>query len=702
MKRLTMSSIAGVGGISFMFALAITGAGNMGFHVVVSRMLGPVEYGAFGSLLALLVLITVPSSGFQTLVTARTARILESGRSVDGTVLFGRALTVGGLCTATMLVAAPLIQGLLRLDSIWPVLLLALYCVPLAAVVVPWGFLCGRGRFTVVGAIAVASMAIRVSVAVLFIRLGFGVSGAVAASVVADSFQAFALYRASGRLRASVPADAVPLRVNARAASGGMVAFVGLWLLAGVDTIVARRLLDPVSSGRYSAAVTAMHGALYCAQAISLAALPAFAVADVERSRRALARTLLGAAMVTGPTVVFLTVASPRLVPLVFGRTFQVPVSVVALIAVATTAIALLWVLVQYNIARSRRGASAAWLGLPIAVLGTAYWHSHMWALAAVMVPAAIVPLALALWSLSARHRVVTEIPDAGFALPQAATPVDLTVVVPFYNPGPALRANLLRLVDVLRGCGLSFEVVAVDDGCTDNSRATIADLDPAVVRILALPYNQGKGSAVRLGLRAGNGRYLGFIDADGDLDPALWHSFTQLIKLYRPDAVVGDRRHPLTAIDRSASWTRNVCSAGYRFLVRLLFPTLPVRDTQVGLKVFRREVLADVLPRCREQRFILDVELLALATRLGYRRILAAPVSLYRVDRSTVTPLALVRMFLDTTRLAFRLHVRDSYRLTGLPVRPVAESWLDMPSAAQPRVAARTVLPRAKLTEVL
>jgi hypothetical protein len=42
-----------------------------------------------------------------------TARIVESGRPVDGTVLFGRALTVGGLCTATMLAAAPLIQGLL-------------------------------------------------------------------------------------------------------------------------------------------------------------------------------------------------------------------------------------------------------------------------------------------------------------------------------------------------------------------------------------------------------------------------------------------------------------------------------------------------------------------------------------------------------------------------------------------------------------
>jgi O-antigen/teichoic acid export membrane protein len=692
MKRATFSPTARAGGVWFMVALAATGAGNMGFHVVVSRMLGPVAYGAFGSLLALLVLVSVPATGFQVLVTARAARIAETDRPADGTVLFGRALTVGGVCTVIMLVAAPLIQGLLRLYSIWPVLWLALYCLPLAAVVVPWGFLCGRRRFGLVGSIMVASMIVRIGVAVMLVRSGSGVSGAVAASVIADSLQALALYRASGGLRADPPADAVPLRVDVRTAAGGMVAFVGLWLLAGADTIAARRLLDPVLSGCYSAAVTALHGALYGAHAVSLAALPAFAAIDVERSRRALLRALLSAAALVGPVALVLTIASPRLVPMVFGGAFQVPITVVALIAVVTMGLTLLWVLVQYNIARSLRGAYVAWLGLPIAMLGAAYWHADMLALATVMVPAVFVPLAVALWSWLARRPAPAILTQAGSGLHHPAASVDLTVVVPFYNPGPALRPNLLRLVDVLQGCGLRYEVVAVDDGCTDGSAATVADLDPAVIRLLTLPYNQGKGSALRLGLQAGRGGYLGFIDADGDLDPALWHSFAQLIRLYRPDAIVGDRRHPLTAMDRYASWTRNICSLGYRSLVWLLFPTLPVRDTQVGLKVFRRDVLANVLPRCQEQRFVLDVELLALATRLGYRRILAAPVSLYRLDRSTVTPLTLVRMFVDTAHLALRLYVLDSYRLTGLVAAPVTNSWLDL-ATAQPSDAASSEL---------
>jgi glycosyltransferase involved in cell wall biosynthesis len=186
-------------------------------------------------------------------------------------------------------------------------------------------------------------------------------------------------------------------------------------------------------------------------------------------------------------------------------------------------------------------------------------------------------------------------------------------------------------------------------------------------VRRLALPRNQGKGSALRRGLREGNGRYLGFIDADGDLDPALWRSFTQLMKLYEPDAIVGDKSHPLAYTDFDASWTRNLCSIGYRLVVRALFPGLAVRDTQVGLKAFRREVLADVLARSVESRFVIDVELLALANRMGYRRILAAPVALYRVDRSTVTFRAVIQMFCDTVRLAWRLQIADGYRLANM-----------------------------------
>ncbi|GAA3452346.1 glycosyltransferase [Dactylosporangium matsuzakiense] len=654
------------GGLAFMLALAVAGGGNFCFHVVVSRLLGPASYGVFGSLLVFITLLTVPASGLQSLVTTRTARLAESGRQADGRVLLGRALALGALGTGLLALASPLLVRALRLDSIWPALLLSLYCLPLAATVVPWGLLCGRRRFGVVGFVAVGSTVVRLGVAVLFIEAGFGVCGAVAASVAADSVQAFALYRASRRPRSDTSA-AVSLRLGAGTAATGVLAYSGLWLLTGVDTIAARQLLDPVVAGRYSAAATALHGALYGPHAISMALLPAFAALDTARSRRLLLRALLAAAALLGPAMTALTVLSPWLVPLVFGRTFQVPVPVMAVMAVGTFGIGLLWVVVQYNIARSRFGAGSAWLGLPVAAAGAAIWHGSPLALAVVMLPAAVLPLVAATWA--ALRDIPPAVARGGAGAPMATEEgVDLTVVVPYYNPGPALRANLLHLRDELRGCGISYEIIAVDDGSSDGSGSSIGSLGPTV-RCLALPVHQGKGAALRRGLLAGRGRYLGFIDADGDLDPRLWRSFVRLVELYAPDGVVGDKSHPLTTVDADASWTRNMCSAGYRLLIQVLFPSLPVRDTQVGLKVFRRELIADILPYCVEQRFVLDVEILALASRLGYRRILAAPISLYRVDRTTVTPGAVVRMLGDTVRLAWRLRMPTRYpRPSGAP----------------------------------
>ncbi|MBT8223878.1 MAG: glycosyltransferase [Dactylosporangium sp.] len=242
------------------------------------------------------------------------------------------------------------------------------------------------------------------------------------------------------------------------------------------------------------------------------------------------------------------------------------------------------------------------------------------------------------------------------------ACPVDLTVVVPFYNPGGTLRANVLKLLAVLRDVDMTFEIIAVSDGCTDGSAATIEDLDPSTVRRFSLPSNAGKGAALRLGLREGRGRYLGFIDADGDLDPGLWVSFFALMRLYEPDGVIGAKFHPLSEVDHGVGGLRQLYSVGYRMLVRLLFPRLRIHETQVGIKVFRRELLADVLPRTIEHGFVFDLELLAIAHRLGYRRLLPAPVRLHRVGPSTVSAATVWRMLADTVAVAWRVRVFGTY----------------------------------------
>ena len=105
----------------------------------------------------------------------------------------------------------------------------------------------------------------------------------------------------------------------------------------------------------------------------------------------------------------------------------------------------------------------------------------------------------------------------------------------------------------------------------------------------------------------------------------------------------------------------------GYQFLVLLLFG-LKVRDTQVGMKFFKREVLEKVLPRLLVKRFAFDVEILAVASSLGYKRIYEAPVGikLRFGGASTITSQKFLRtvfaMLLDTLAIFYRLKILGYY----------------------------------------
>jgi hypothetical protein len=105
----------------------------------------------------------------------------------------------------------------------------------------------------------------------------------------------------------------------------------------------------------------------------------------------------------------------------------------------------------------------------------------------------------------------------------------------------------------------------------------------------------------------------------------------------------------------------RRLCSWGYQQLVRLLF-RLDVRDTQAGIKLVRREVMADVLPAMVEQGYAFDLELLVVARHLGHGHLVEAPVHIGRRFSSTVSPLVVAEMLADTFAIWWRLHVRHTY----------------------------------------
>lgn len=235
---------------------------------------------------------------------------------------------------------------------------------------------------------------------------------------------------------------------------------------------------------------------------------------------------------------------------------------------------------------------------------------------------------------------------------------LDLTVVVPYYNPGLVLRSTVERAVEVLSETGISFEIVTVSDGSTDGSDASLEGLPSDLVVQVVLPH-AGKGKAVRAGLARGRGRYLGFIDGDGDVPPELLAEFVTVVRQRHPDVVLGSKRHPDSQVVYPLA--RRLYSWGYQQLVRVLFH-LDVRDTQAGIKLVRREVLAEVLPLMVEEGYAFDLEMLVLARRLGHRDLVEAPVRIGIRFSSTVSRRVVFDMLRDTFAIWWRLRSGDTY----------------------------------------
>jgi glycosyltransferase involved in cell wall biosynthesis/O-antigen/teichoic acid export membrane protein len=656
--------------------------GTFGFLVLVGRSAAPAVLGALVALAAVALLFEVPANALQAAIGA-SAGTGES-RSHGARGLASRSLMWGGAAGASLVALSPLIERFLHLPSVFPVLLLGAEAVAVSAGAVPKGLLTGTGRLAGLAAALMVGTGVRLGLGVALVRDGAGVTGALAAMVAGEAAAAGVLLFLT-RAAFAERGDAAPARPRLpwAEAEAPALAFTGYWALSAADVFTARHWLTVEASGWYAAAATAAQLALIAPGAVAAFSFPRLAsiapprpVSPENRPWQRLMFALASAAVaVTG----FLAAAlvSGFATPLVeglFGDSYGPAARVVGLLGFVAALLGLLAVLVHYHLNRGlKRVASLGWVGAVAVVAGTAVWHSSMDQVALVMVASSsavcAAMLAAALGHRDLRRAGLVE--KAQLALLDAD--LDLTVVVPYYNPGRLLVPTVERILSVLEASGATYEVIAVSDGSTDGSEReldALAARHPPLTN-LVLAHNQGKGAALRVGLARGKGRYLGFIDADGDLDPLLLGSFQTMVRLYQPDIILGSKRHPLSEVEYP--FIRRVYSWGYQQLVRLGF-RLNIRDTQTGIKLVRRDVLAAVLPRMVEKRFAFDLELFVIARRLGYKRFLEAPIRLRHQFTSTVSWRAVYRSLLDTAAIWYRLRILRFYDGEQAPATPVGE----------------------------
>lgn len=237
-----------------------------------------------------------------------------------------------------------------------------------------------------------------------------------------------------------------------------------------------------------------------------------------------------------------------------------------------------------------------------------------------------------------------------------------LSILMPAYNEAHSIAANVCETVETMHALGLDFEIVVIDDGSLDGTDAAASDALlkwPDHVRVVRCNRNEGKGNALICGASYSRGDYVAFLDADMDLHPEQLASFFAIMNARNADAVIGSKFHPESKVDYP--FLRRIYSFFYYMLVRTLFG-LPVRDTQTGIKLFKRPVLDRVLPRILVKRFAFDLELLANVHHFGYR-IVEAPVSVnfQRVCSRLRLP-AVWNVFLDTLAIFYRMRILRYY----------------------------------------
>ncbi|MDQ6910093.1 MAG: glycosyltransferase, partial [Actinomycetota bacterium] len=192
-----------------------------------------------------------------------------------------------------------------------------------------------------------------------------------------------------------------------------------------------------------------------------------------------------------------------------------------------------------------------------------------------------------------------------------------LSVVIPAHDEESFLAPAVREVVEGLRSRRISFEVLVVENGSTDRTVGIAEDLAEELPEVSTFSLGKADyGLALKRGFRSATGALVAIFDVDyydlAFLDGAL----EALEKPDGPAIVVASKRGEGSVDTRALS--RQLVTSGFSLILRTGFG-LEVTDTH-GMKVLRREPLAELAERCRFGTDLFDTELILRAQRAGMK----------------------------------------------------------------------------------
>ncbi len=215
-----------------------------------------------------------------------------------------------------------------------------------------------------------------------------------------------------------------------------------------------------------------------------------------------------------------------------------------------------------------------------------------------------------------------------------------LSVVVPVYNE----QATLAEIVKRVQAINIPKEIILIDDGSTDGSKELVRQLSQTPgIRAFFHSRNQGKGMAIRTGIKQARGDYIIIQDADLEYDPQDYPKLLKPIKDGKAQVVYGSR---FTGERRNMFFWHWIANQLLTLITNMLYNTT-LSDMETCYKLMPTKLLQSIKLSCR--RFEFEPEVTAKILRQGIR-IYEVPVSYagreYSQGKKIAWPDGLIALF--------------------------------------------------------
>lgn len=224
-----------------------------------------------------------------------------------------------------------------------------------------------------------------------------------------------------------------------------------------------------------------------------------------------------------------------------------------------------------------------------------------------------------------------------------------------------------LTLIDIdkhLSEADFSYEVIIVDNNSKDATVEIVKRFSHLIKNLKLIECRvSGKGAAVKLGVLDAKGNIRIFMDADNSTSI---DQFSKMIPYFKEgyDVVIGSRDVPGAKMIPPQPWYKRLGGDIGNIIIQILL--LPgMWDTQCGFKAFTGEAAEKIFPLIKTERWAFDVEVLALAKRLGYKT-KEIPVTWVNNPFSSVKASAYIQVLWEVLKIKWWM-MTDKYQISKI-----------------------------------